>query len=317
MVDYEDILAARERIRDTIEYTPMVTDHALSEHLGRPVRLKGELFQHTGAFKPRGALNWLRTASRGELDAGLVAVSAGNHAAALAWAARTAGARVTVVMPEDASPIKVEATRGFGAEVILHGDVAAAFQRMRELVEERGLTLVHPFDDPRIIAGQGTVGLEIGEQAPRAGAILCPVGGGGLVSGLACAVKHVSPGTRIIGIEPEGAAAMRHAWNEGGPAPLDSVKTCAQSLAPAIAGEYTYAMTREYVDEIVTVSEESIARGLRHLLTSAKLYAEPGAAVGAAVLLDGTVSEQLPEAGDIVAVVSGGNMSFDELRALT
>lgn len=317
MVEYEDILAARERIRDTIAYTPMVTDHALSERLGRPVRLKGELFQHTGAFKPRGALNWLRTASRDELEAGLVAVSAGNHAAALAWAARTVGAPVTVVMPEDASPIKVEATRGYGAEVILHGDVADAFERMHELVEERGLTLVHPFDDPRIIAGQGTVGLEILEQAPEASVVLCPVGGGGLISGVAVAVKHERPDTRIIGVEPEGAAAMLHAWNEGAPTPLDSVETCAKSLAPAITGEHTYEISRRYVDDIVTVSEEGIGRGVRHLLMSAKLYAEPGAAAGIATLLDETVLDQLPEDGDIVAIVSGGNMSFEELGSLT
>lgn len=317
MVEYEDILAARERIRDTVAYTPMVTDHALSERLGRPVRLKGELFQHTGAFKPRGALNWLRTASREELEAGLVAVSAGNHAAALAWAARTVRAPVTVVMPEDASPIKVEATRGYGAEVILHGDVAAAFERMHELVDERGLTLVHPFDDPRIIAGQGTVGLEILEQAPEASVVLCPVGGGGLISGVAVAVKHERPDTRIIGVEPEGAAAMLHAWNEGAPTPLDSVETCAKSLAPAITGEHTYEISRRYVDDIVTVSEESIGRGVRHLLMSAKLYAEPGAAAGIAPLLDETVLDQLPEDGDIVAIVSGGNMSFEELGSLT
>lgn len=316
MVEYEDILAARERIRDTVEYTPMVTDQALSERLGRRVRLKGELFQHTGAFKPRGALNWLRTASREELEAGLVAVSAGNHAAALAWAARTVGAPVTVVMPEDASPVKVEATRGYGAEVILHGDVAAAFERMRELMDERGLTMVHPFDDPRIIAGQGTVGLEIMEQAPDAGAVLCPVGGGGLLGGISCAVKEVSARARVIGIEPEGAAALLHAWNEGGPAALDAVETCAKSLAPAITGEHTYAMSRRYVDDVVTVGEEGIARGVRHLLTSAKLYAEPGAAVGASVLLDETVLDQLPAEGDIVVVVSGGNMSLEELDAL-
>lgn len=315
MVDYEDILAARERIRDTVAYTPMVPDHALSERLGRPVRLKGELFQHTGAFKPRGALNWLRTASREELEAGLVAVSAGNHAAALAWAARTVGAPVTVVMPEDASPIKVEATRAHGAEVILHGDVAAAFERMHQLVEERGLTLVHPFDDPRIIAGQGTVGLEIFEQAPEAGIVLCPVGGGGLISGVAVALKHLRPGIRIIGVEPEGAASMLHAWNQGGPAPLDSVDTCAKSLAPAITGKHTYEISRQYVDDIVTVSEESIARGVRHLLTSVKLYAEPGAAAGIAALLDESVMDRIPGEGDIVAIVSGGNMSLDELRS--
>lgn len=316
MVDYDDIRTARERIGDSVEYTPVVTDHALSERFGRTVRLKGELFQHTGAFKPRGALNWLRTASRKELEAGLGAVSAGNHAAALAWAARTVGADVTVVMPKDASPVKVEATKGYGAEVILHGDVNEAWARMDELIEERGLTLVHPFDDPRIIAGQGTVGIEIAEQVPDAALILVPVGGGGLLSGIATALRHYRPNSKIFGIEPETAAAMRYAWDQGKPAKLDSVETCAKSLAPAIVGEHTYEITRKHVDDILTVSEDAIARGVRHCLTSAKLYVEPGGAVGISALLEGLLDDHIPDEGDIVVVISGGNMSVDELKAM-
>ncbi|MDN3516508.1 threonine/serine dehydratase [Aquisalimonas lutea] len=314
MVDGDDILAAHRRIRDRVEATPTIRDHGLSERLGRPVHLKCELFQRTGAFKPRGALNWVRTATRDELAAGLAAVSAGNHAAALAWAAATAGASVTVVMPQGASTAKVEATRALGAEVILCGDINAAWKRMEALVAERGLTLVHPFDDPRVIAGQGTVGLEIGDQMPGAGAILCPVGGGGLVSGLAIAVKQRNPAVRVIGVEPEGAAALAHAWRRGGPARLGSVTTCAGSLAPAITGDNAYRLSRAWVDELVTVPEATIARGVRHLLGSAKLHAEPGAAVGAGALLDGTVDGLLPPEGEIVAVVTGGNMAAAELR---
>lgn len=316
MVGYDDIRAARERIGDSVEFTPMVTDHVLSERFGRTVRLKAELFQHTGAFKPRGALNWLRTARREEIEAGLGAVSAGNHAAALAWAARTVGAHVTVVMPDDASEVKVEATRSFGAEVILHGDVNEAWARMDELIEERGLTLVHPFDDPRIIAGQGTVGLEIAEQVPDAALVLVPVGGGGLLSGIAAALRHRRPDATIVGIEPETAAAMRLAWDRDGPAKLDSVDTRAKSLAPAIVGEHTYEITRKHVDDILTVSEEAIAGGVRHCLTSAKLFAEPGGAVGISALLEGLLDDRIPDVGDIVVVVSGGNMSVDELRAM-
>lgn len=314
MVHGGDIVAARRRICDRVEATPTIRDHALSERLGRPVRMKCELFQRTGAFKPRGALNWVRTASPDELTAGLAAVSAGNHAAALAWAAASVGVPVTVVMPEGASTVKVEATRVLGAEVILCGDINAAWKRMEALVAERGLTLVHPFDDPRVIAGQGTVGLEIGEQVPDAGAILCPVGGGGLVSGLAVAVKQRNPAVRVIGVEPEGAAALSHAWRRVGPARLASVTTCAGSLAPAITGDNAYRLSRQWVDDLVTVPEATIARGVRHLLGSAKLHAEPGAAVGVGALLDGTVDGLLPPEGELVAVITGGNMAAAELR---
>ncbi|WP_290653071.1 threonine/serine dehydratase [Aquisalimonas sp.] len=314
MVSYVDVLAARERIRDTIHPTPCLADYALSEQFGRPVYLKGELFQRTGAFKPRGALNWLRTASTSELRAGLGAVSAGNHAVALAWAAQAAGVRLTVAMPANASSVKVEATRNFGAEVILEGDINDAWARMHRLVEERRLTLVHPFDDPRIIAGQGTVGLEIVEQCPHVNAILCPVGGGGLISGLAIAARHLRPKVRIIGVEPEGAATLKHAWLHNGPTRLEHVQTCAWSLGAAIAGEYTYRLSREYVDSIITVPESSIHAGMRHLLGTVKVHAEPGAAVAAGALLDGTAADELPNAGDIVAVVTGGNMSSEELK---
>lgn len=314
MVRPDDILAARRRIRDWIGPTAVIPDHGLSERLGRPVRLKCELFQRTGSFKPRGALNWVRTASHAELAAGLGAVSAGNHAAALAWVAQTTGTPLTVVMPEGASTAKVETTRAFGAEVILHGDINAAWECMNALVAERGLTLVHPFDDPRVIAGQGTVGLEIAEQAPAAGVILCPVGGGGLVSGLAIAVKHIHPQIRVIGVEPEGAAALSHAWQQGGPARLASVATCAGSLAPAITGDNVYPLSRQWVDHMVTVPESTIARGVRHLLISAKLHAEPGAAVAAGALLDGLADHVLPPDGEIVVVVTGGNMAPAELR---
>lgn len=314
MVSYVDVLAARERIRDTLHPTPCLTDYALSEQLGRPVYLKGELFQRTGAFKPRGVLNWLRTASNSELRAGLGAVSAGNHAVVLAWAAQSAGVRLTVAMPANASSVKVEATRNFGAEVILEGDINDAWALMHRLVEDRRLTLVHPFDDPRIIAGQGTVGLELVEQCPHVNAILCPVGGGGLISGLAIAVRQLRPKVRIIGVEPEGAATLQHAWLHNGPTRLEHVQTCAWSLGAAIAGEHTYRLSREHVDSIITVSESSIHAGMRHLLGTVKVHAEPGAAVAAGALLDGTATDELPNAGDIVAVVTGGNMSSEELK---
>ncbi|MFC3286121.1 threonine ammonia-lyase [Litchfieldella rifensis] len=311
MITLETIQQARATIGDTLEVTPLITDLLLSERLGRRVRLKAESLQRTGSFKPRGGLNWIRTASRKELAKGLGAVSAGNHALGLAWAARAAGVSVTIVMPENASAFKVEGSRALGAEVILHGDINDAWALMHRLVEERGLTLVHPYDEPRIIAGQGTVGLEILEQAPEVSLLLCPIGGGGLISGIGTAVRALRPELQLIGVEPLGAASMAHAWAQGGPQRLDKVDTCAKSLAAAIVGKHTYPLCRQHVDDLIGVSETAIHDAMRHLMINAKLYVEPGAAVGVAALLQGNL--ELPADGDIVVVVTGGNMGWEEL----
>lgn len=313
MIELEHVQQAQARIADTLLATPLVLDHALTEQLGRRVWLKGELFQRTGSFKPRGALNWVRTATPEELSGGLGAVSAGNHALGLAWAAREASAPVTIVMPENASPFKAEGARELGAEVILHGDINDAWALMHRLVAERGLTLVHPYDDERIIAGQGTVGLEILEQAPEATAILCPIGGGGLISGIGVAVAALRPSLTLIGVEPAGAASMAHAWASGAPARLDSVDTCAKSLAAAIVGEHTYPLCRAHVEALLSVDEAAIQRAMGHLLYVGKLAAEPGAAVGVAALLEQALA--LPSDGDVVVVVTGGNLGREELAA--
>ncbi|SHF24868.1 L-threonine ammonia-lyase [Modicisalibacter ilicicola DSM 19980] len=314
MLTLDTLRQARATLGDTLEATPLVTAHALTDSLACRVRLKAELFQRTGSFKPRGALNWVRTASQEELSKGLGAVSAGNHALGLAWAARSVGARATIVMPADASPFKTQGARALGAEVILHGDINDAWTLMHQLVKERGLTLVHPYDDLRIIAGQGSVGLEILEQAPEAATIVCPIGGGGLISGIGVVVDALRPDIRLIGVEPEGAASMREAWKQGGPHRLERVHTCAKSLGAALVGEYTYRLCRRHVDELVTVNEDGIAQALQHLLSQAKLFAEPGAAVGMAALLEGAID--LPDTGDVVVVVTGGNMDRGELDTL-
>ncbi|MCH4561827.1 threonine/serine dehydratase [Halomonas sp. EGI 63088] len=312
MINLARLQQAQARIADTLSPTPLVLDHTLTERLGRRVWLKGELFQRTGSFKARGALNWLRTAGREALEGGLGAVSAGNHALGLAWAARQVGVPVTIVMPENASPFKVEGSRELGAEVILHGDINEAWELMHRLVEEHGLTLVHPYDDERIMAGQGTVGLELLEQAPAATAILCPIGGGGLISGIGVAASSLRPALSLIGVEPVGAASMAHAWAQGGPARLERVSTCAKSLAAAIVGEHTYPLSRQNVRELVAVDEAAIRRAMHHLLYQAKLAAEPGAAVGVAALLEEAVA--LPPEGDIVVVITGGNLGSEELE---
>ena len=311
MLPLERLQAAQRLIANTLSPTPLLIDHALSESLGRRVWLKGELFQRTGSFKARGGLHWVRSASQEELAGGLGAVSAGNHALGLAWAAGQAGIPVTIVMPENASQFKVDGSRALGAEVILHGDINAAWELMHTLVEERGLTLVHPYNDERIIAGQGTVGLEILEQAPEATAIICPVGGGGLIAGIGSAAAALRPELALIGVEPSGAASMAHAWAQGGPAQLAKVETCAKSLGAAIVGNHTYSICRATTQALAQVDDEAIGRAVHHLLYQAKLTTEPGAAVGVAALLEEAMT--LPPEGDLVVVITGGNMSREEL----
>jgi threonine dehydratase len=312
MLPLERLQSAQRLIADILFPTPLLLDHVLSDRFGRRIWLKSELFQRTGSFKPRGGLHWVRSASREELAGGLGAVSAGNHALGLAWAAGQVGVPVTIVMPENASQFKVEGSRKLGAEVMLHGDINAAWELMHELVEKRGLTLVHPYDDERIIAGQGTVGLEILEQAPEASAIVCPVGGGGLIAGIGSAAAALRPELALIGVEPSGAASMAHAWARGAPSRLEKVDTCAKSLAAAIVGEHSYPICRETTRALVQVDDEAIARAMRHLLYQAKLMTEPGAAVGVAALLEDAVA--LPPEGDVVVVITGGNISREELE---
>lgn len=311
--DLAAVEAAEARIRDRLAPTPLIPAHDLGQALGLPLWLKAESLQPTGSFKVRGALNWVRTAVPAELRPGLATVSAGNHALALAWAAAQVDAALQVVMPAGSSQLKVEACRGLGAEVILHGAIAEAVSHCRSLCREQGRTLVHPYDDPRVMAGQGTVGLELLRQAPELERVLCPVGGGGLISGLGIVLKALRPDVELIGVEPEGAAAMANAWAQGDwQATLERVDTVAPSLAPAVVGRYTYAASRRVVDRLVTVSDDAIREALRLMLTRGRLYAEPGAVVGLAALLQGGVEASGPTA----LVITGGNMGLDELQAL-
>lgn len=309
-----EIRAARKTIAGFLEPTPCLRSRPLEEHLGHPLWLKCELFQQTGSFKPRGVLNWLAHAADTQLERGLVTVSAGNHGMALAWACGERGIPATVVMPEGASPFKVEACRGYGAEVILHGGIRATWAHANELVRQRGATLVPPYDDPHIIAGQGTVGLELLEQLPELDTLICPVGGGGLISGIGLAIKRARPEVRIVGVEPAGAATLKVAWDAGGPVELEKVETLAASLGANRAGEHTYAASRQVVDELITLDEDAIAAGAELLITRGKLYAEPGGAIAVAALASGAIF--IAEDDCAVAVVSGGNMETGELMKL-
>mgnify|MGYP003700488173 CR=1 FL=1 len=309
--DLAAIRAARSRIASRVPATPTVAAHDLGESLGQPLYLKAENLQVTGSFKARGATNWLRMTDPAQRRRGLITVSAGNHALALAWAARHENIPVTVVMPKGSSPAKIEGTRRFGAEVIVRGDIREAVAHCHRLRESRGLSLVHPYDDPMVMAGQGTVGLEILEQVPNVERILCPVGGGGLISGIGLAVKALKPDVTLIGIEPDGAATLGNAWAHNDPgAALPAVNTIAASLAPVTAGRYTYAASRRVVDAMVTVPDSAIVEATRLLLTRGRLYGETGATVAIAALLSGAVPV-VPEITTL-AVITGGNMDISQ-----
>ncbi|MGH7503592.1 MAG: threonine ammonia-lyase [Longimicrobiales bacterium] len=312
MITLETIRDARTHIAEHIHRTPLVSVTSIGRPFGVHLFAKAELFQKTGSFKVRGVLNRIRQLSDAEKARGLIGISAGNHAAALAWAATAAGVRSTVVMPAHASPAKVEASRNYGADIILHGDVFAAFARMEELRDQHGYTLVHPFDDEAIIAGHGTLGLEILEDLHDVDVVLVPTGGGGLLSGVATAIKALRPAARVIGVEPEGAADVRAGLDAGRVVRLDRIETIADGLAPPMTGEHVLEHVRAFVDDVVTVPDDAILRAMRTIMTRAKLFVEPSGAAGLAALEAGAV--RAGNGSRIVIVASGGNVDLSRLR---
>ncbi len=311
LVTLEDIRAAQRRLRGALHRTPLISARRVAEASGLSgLWVKAEVLQRTGSFKVRGALNHLLQADPDTAGRGVVTVSAGNHAAALAWAAARAGIPCTVVMPATASRVKAAAAEGYGAQVLLHGTVFDAFQRARELAGE-GLAFVHPFDDPRIVAGQGTLGLEIAEDAVEPGTVVVPIGGGGLVAGVAAALRGLDPRWRVVGVEPEGAAAMTRSLAEGRAIRLDRVDTVADGLAAPMAGELPFRHVQEQVSAVVTVSDDAIRRAVALLLESTKLLVEPAGAAGVAALLDQRVP--LQGEGPVIAVLCGGNLDLARL----
>lgn len=315
MLQLSSITAARARIAGHVHETPTVGTTRLGERTGVRLFLKCENLQKTGSFKVRGALNKLNQLDAAARSRGVVTVSAGNHAQALAWAASAAGVASTVVMTTVASPTKVAASRGYGGRVVLHGDTGAeAFAHAHRLAEERGLTFVHPFDDEHVCAGAGTVGLELIEQAPDLDAVVVPIGGGGLIAGMLVAIKESNPRIRVYGVEPRGAPSMRRSLDEGHAVHLDSVKTIADGLAAPMAGTLNYEIVRRYADDVILLDDEVIAEAVRELLANTKLLAEPaGAAATAAVL-----SRAIPIATGqrVAAVVSGGNVDLPKLATM-
>ena len=313
-VTLDDVLAARAAIGGRLHRTPTFSSRLLSESTGARVHLKAELFQRTGSFKPRGVLTNLSGLSADEKARGVIGISAGNHAAALAYGAALEGVSALLVMWEGASAAKIEATRAYGAEVDLGASgPGEAFERLDELIADSGRTLVHPFDSAATIAGQGTVGLEIEKDVPDVDVVVVPIGGGGLIAGVATALKGVRPSIRVIGVEPEGSNAMHLALEAGEPVPLDPVSV-ADGLNAPFAGTNTLSIVRELVDEVVLVSEEELAGAMRFLYGRAKLACEPAGAAATGALLAGKVPYEQDES--VVAVVSGGNVAPETAVAI-
>ena len=303
----EDVERAAAGLRGRLHRTPLLSSATLGRAVGAPVFLKAELFQRTGSFKPRGVLTRLDALAPAERRRGVISISAGNHAQALAYGCTSEGIDCLVVMWQGASALKLAAARGYGAQVDLESpDVGAAFARLEALTRESGRTLVHPFVDRWVIAGQGTVGLEIVEDLPDVEVVVVPVGGGGLVSGVATAVKARRPAARVVAVEPEGSAALGASLAAGEPLRLAAGSSVADGLVCPIVGERCFAVASRLVDEAVTVTEEELRAGFRFLYERAKLAAEPAGAAGVAALLAGKV--EASGSGAVAAVVSGGNV---------
>jgi threonine dehydratase len=300
------VVAAREAIGGRLHRTPMFS----SATLGERVHLKAELFQRTGSFKPRGVLAKLASLSDEERGRGVIGISAGNHAQALAYCSALEGVDCLVVMWDGASAQKIEATRGYGAEVDLEADgPAGAFERLAELIEQTSRTLVHPFDDPLVIAGQGTVGLEILEDVPDAEVIVVPCGGGGLVAGIALAAE----GRRVVAVEPELSPALNRGLAAGRSVPVEP-QSIADGLSAPFAGDRAIEICAAQRVESVLVSEEEIVDGMHFAYGRAKLACEPAGAVGIAALLAGKVAVEQGQTA--VAVVSGGNVAPETASAI-
>jgi len=312
LVSLADITAAHAAIEGIVHRTPTGGSSYLSERTGARVVLKLELFQKTGSFKVRGVVNTLRQLSADERARGVISLSAGNHAQAVAWGATRLGIRSTIVMPATAVRSKVEATRGYGGEVVQTADdlLATALQLQRE----RGLTLVHPFDDERVIAGQGTVGLEIVADVPDVDVVLVACGGGGLISGVAAAVKALRPGARIVGIEPEGADVMTRSLAAGSPQRLTTIDTVADGLAAPFAGVRNLAHCQALVDDWFVVPDREIVDAMRILMERCKVVPEAAGAAALVPLLTGRLT--LGTGATVVPIVCGGNVDLQRLKGL-
>jgi threonine dehydratase len=314
LLTLDDVFRAREAIAGRLHRTPAFTSATLSRHTGGNVALKAELFQRTGSFKPRGVLTRLAALTEEEKRRGVISISAGNHAQALAYASALEGIDALVVMWQGASALKIAAARGYGAAIDTEApDIPAAFERLDELIEQTGRTLVHPYDDPIVMSGQGTVGLEIVEDVPDVDVVLVQVGGGGLVSGIATAVKGLKPEARVVAVEPEQSRALHESLLAGRPVTVEA-RSLADGLNGPYAGANCVAVCSALGVESALVSEDELKEGFRFMYTRAKLACEVAGAATAAALLAGKV--RLEPDQTCVAVVSGGNVAPETASAI-
>ncbi|WP_338726848.1 threonine ammonia-lyase [Haladaptatus sp. DJG-WS-42] len=315
MLELADVIEARERVEAVARHTPLDYSHTFSDITGATVHLKLETFQRTGSFKIRGASNRIATLSPDEKEAGVVTASAGNHAQGVALAATRNGVDAKIVMPEYAPISKVKATRAYGAEVVLHGkDYDEAAEKAHEIEREEGRCYVHAFDDEKVMAGQGTIGLEIYDDLPEVDTVVVGIGGGGLIAGIATALKAKNPDIRVIGVQAEGASSVAQSLEKGSVQQIDSVDTIADGIATRSVGEQTFDVIEERVDEVVTVSDSEIAVALISLLERGKTLVEGAGAVPLAALLSEKFDYEEDEV--IVPALCGGNIDLNVLTTV-
>lgn len=313
LVGLDDIRAAAAALRGVAVRTPLLRDEVLSNQTGQAVWLKPEVLQRSGTFKFRGAYTFLSRLDPAARARGVIAPSSGNHAQGVAMAAKVFGVPATVVMPETATEAKRGGAERLGAKVILHGTTSHERTELAHSIAARdGLTIVHPYNDDAVIAGQGTIGTEIHEDLPKVQAVLVQVGGGGLLAGIAVAIKALSPATRVIGIEPERTPKLSRARAAGKPVRLEHQQGLADGLLVAEIGDIPFQHHQAYVDEVVTVADADIVGAMRHLLDRGKLVVEPSGAITVAALMTGAVRPR----GPTVAVLSGGNIEWPALIKL-
>jgi threonine dehydratase len=315
LVGLDEIVSAQKAIAGLLHHTPLLSARTLGERVGDiELTFKVELLQKTGSFKPRGAINKLTSLTDEEKLAGVITISAGNHAQGVAFAASLLGIQATVVMPEAAVESKVHAARGYGATVVLHGTTKDLLPKCLQLQQEQHLTFVHPFDDPLVIAGHGTLGLEILEDSSKPDMVVVPVGGGGLISGVAAALKCSDPNIQVIGVEPVGASVMIPSLRDNAVAHLEKSDTIADGLAAPFVGELNLAHTQHYVDGMVLVTDEEIIEAMRLIMERCKFVVEPAGAAGYAALLAGKIN--LAPHTRVVSILSGGNIDQSRLKSI-
>lgn len=313
-VSLSDIHAAKLRIAPYVWRTALLSTATLSRMTNTTLRIKTENLQRTCAFKARGAVNAVLQLNEDQRAKGVITFSAGNHGQGLAYAAQIAGVRCTVYMAENAVPSKIEAIRGYGAEIRFGATIDEAFQMLQRHQEESGATFVSPFADPAIIAGQGTIGLELLEDFPEVEQIVVPIGGGGLISGIALAVKSIRPEVRIIGVEPENSRVMYESLRAGKPLHAEVNNSLADGLCAPFTAQLPFSIVQRYVDDVVLVSDEEILDALRLILSRCKLLVEPSGAAATAALLTGKAA--VPTGANTVSILSGGNIDLERLKAL-